>query len=180
MENKLIIMKKFYLLTLLAFSSVSLFSQTLFTFGNQAVGKDEFLRAYNKNKTPVTDKAKALREYLELYSRFKLKVKAAQELRLDTLPQLQYDIQSFRGQVEDSYLNDEKGMNALTEQAFTRSQKDLHVLHFSVGVDSKMKPEDTLKAWKAMKEVHDEIKEALGELEDKDKKLVGKYGYVYQ
>ena len=54
------------------------------TYGNNTVSKDEFLRAYNKNKTPVTDKEKALRDYLELYTNFKLKVKAAQELRMDT------------------------------------------------------------------------------------------------
>ncbi len=168
-------MKKFYLAALLSFVSVSLFSQTLFTFGNQAVGKDEFLRAYNKNKTPVTDKKKSLREYLDLYARFKLKVKAAQVLRLDTLPQLQYDIQSFRGQVEDSYMNDEKGMEALTQEAFERSQKDLHVLHFSVGIDSKMKPEDTLKAWKAMKEVYEEIKDGKMDYDEMVDDISSKY-----
>jgi peptidyl-prolyl cis-trans isomerase SurA len=71
-----------------------------------------------------------LREYLDLYTKFKLKVKAAQDIHLDTLPQLKYDIQSFRGQVEDSYMNDEVGMNALVDEAFTRSQKDLHVPSF--------------------------------------------------
>jgi len=73
------------------------------------VSKDEFLRAYNKNKTAVTDKEKSLREYLTLYSRFKQKVKAAQELKLDTLQQLKYDLQNFSSQVEEGYLNDEKG-----------------------------------------------------------------------
>lgn len=152
-------MKLFCLMLAMFSSAAVLHSQTLFTYGNESVGKDEFLRAYNKNKPPVTDKEKALREYLDLYTKFKLKVKAAQELHLDTLPQLKYDLQSFRGQVEDSYLNDEKGVNALVNEAFDRSQKDLHVLHFSVGIDSKMKPEDTVKAHKAMNELYDEIRE---------------------
>lgn len=146
-------MKKFYFTVLLLTGFTAAFSQPVFTYGGIAVSKEEFLRAYNKNKTPVADKEKALREYLELYTRFKLKVKAAQALRFDTLQQLKNDLENFRSQVEDSYMNDEKGLNSLIDEAFERSQKDLHVLHFYVGIDSKMKPEDTLKAWRAMREV---------------------------
>src|SRR6187399_2541857 len=123
-------MKKILLLFAFAVLTTVSFAQTLFTYGNTAVDKTEFIRAYNKNKTPVTDKEKALREYLDLYIKFKLKVKAAMELSLDTLPQLQYDAQSFRSQIEDSYLNNDKAVNDLMNEAFVRSQKDLHVLHF--------------------------------------------------
>lgn len=147
-------MKKFYLLFAFLFCASASFSQTLFTYGNKSVDKQEFLRAYNKNKTPVTDKEKALREYLDLYIKFKLKVNAALELRLDTLPQLVYDAQSFRSQIEDSYLNNEKAMDELLTEAFNRSQKDLHVLHFFVPVDNTVKADDTLKAYKAISELY--------------------------
>lgn len=140
-------MKKFLLLFTFACFNGAVFSQTLFTYGNIPVDKAEFIRAYNKNKTPVADKEKALREYLELYIRFKLKVKAAMELHLDTLPQLQYDAQSFRSQIEDSYLNNENAVNNLLNEAFSRSQKDLHVLHFFIPVDPALSPDDTLKAF---------------------------------
>ena len=126
------------------------FAQTLFTYGTIPVDKAEFIRAYNKNKTPVDNKEKALREYLDLYIKFKLKVKAAMELHLDTLPQLQYDAQSFRSQIEDSYLNNEKAVNDLLGEAFNRSQKDIHVLHFFIPVDANAAAEDTLKAFKSI------------------------------
>ena len=144
------LMKKFFLLFAFAGLTCGVFSQTLFTYGNTVVDKDEFIRAYNKNKTPVNDKEKALREYLDLYIKFKLKVKAAQDLKLDTLPQLIYDAQSFRGQIEESYLNNDKAVNNLLAEAFNRSQKDRHVLHFFVPVDVKLIPEDTLKAYQAI------------------------------
>ncbi len=143
-------MKKIFLLFAFAGFTSGVFSQTLFTYGNTAVDKDEFIRAYNKNKTLVNDKEKALREYLDLYIKFKLKVKAAQELKLDTLPQLIYDAQSFRGQIEESYLNNEKAVNELLDEAFNRSQKDLHVLHFFVPVDVTQTLDDTLKGYKAI------------------------------
>jgi len=151
-------MKKILLLLTFACFSGAVFSQTLFTYGNTPVDKAEFLRAYNKNKTPVTNKEKALKEYLELYIRFKLKVKAAMELRLDTLPQLQYDAQSFRSQIEDSYLNNEKAVNDLLNEAFTRSQKDIHLLHFFVPVDPALKPEDTIKAFASINSFYDALK----------------------
>ena len=44
--------------------STALSSQTLFTYGTRAVSKDEFLKAYNKNKTYEKSDEKALREYL--------------------------------------------------------------------------------------------------------------------
>ncbi|MEP7237933.1 MAG: peptidylprolyl isomerase, partial [Ferruginibacter sp.] len=148
------LMKKFLFLFAFTCFTTGAFSQTLFTYGNIAVDKNEFVRAYNKNKTPVTDKEKAYREYLDLYIKFKLKVKAAMELQLDTLPQLQYDAQSFRSQIEDSYLNNEKAVNDLLNEAFERSQKDLHVLHFFTPVDPAAKPEDTLKAYRSISAIY--------------------------
>ena len=143
-------MKKIYLLLIFVFFVSVAFSQPLFTYGNSSVDKGEFIRAYNKNKTPVTNKEKALREYLDLYIKFKLKVNAALELRLDTLPQLQYDAQSFRSQIEESYLNNEKEVNDLLAEAFNRSQKDLHVLSFFISGDAILSPEDTMKAYKVI------------------------------
>jgi peptidyl-prolyl cis-trans isomerase SurA len=144
-------MKKLLLLLTVTWFTNAVCAQTLFTYGNTAVDKAEFIRAYNKNKTPVNDKEKALREYLDLYVKFKLKVRAAMDLKLDTLPQLQYDAQSFRSQIEDSYLNNEKAVNDLLGEAFNRSQKDLHVLHFFIPVDAAATPGDTLKATKSIK-----------------------------
>ncbi len=150
-------MKK--LLGLFSFTLItaSAFSQTLFTYGNSIVSKEEFLRAYNKNKTAVENKEQSLREYLDLYSKFKLKVKVAEELHLDTLPQLQADLQNFRNQVEDSYMNDDKGLNKLIDEAFQRKQKDIHVLHFYIATPEKMSPEDSLKAVNAIKELRSQL-----------------------
>ena len=122
-------MKRFFLIFIFACFTSSIYSQPLFTYGSNTVSKDEFLRAYNKNKTAVTDKAMALREYLDLYIKFKLKVKAAKDMQIDTLGSLANDLQNFRTQIEESYLTDESQVNALVQQAFERSQKDIHVAY---------------------------------------------------
>ncbi len=122
-------MKKLFLFFILACFTSGIFSQTLFTYGSNAVSKDEFLKAYNKNKTAVTDKTMALREYLDLYIKFKLKVKAAKDMRIDTLASLNNDLQNFRTQIEETHLNDASQVNALMQEAFYRSQKDIHVAY---------------------------------------------------
>ena len=152
-------MKKSLLLFVVCLGSLQLFSQTLFTYGPYVVTNNEFLRAYNKNKMPVADKEQSLREYLDLYAKFKLKVKTAQELKLDTLQQLKFDLQNFRSQVAEGYMNDEKGMNALVDEIIARSQKDIHVLHFYTAINAKMSAADTAKAYQAMAAIAEKLKE---------------------
>ena len=150
-------MKYYYLLLLLTFSSITASAQTLFTYGPYSVDKSEFLRAFNKNKTTTSEPAKAYREYLDLYANFKLKVNAARMLKLDTLENIKFDLQNFRSQVEDGYLTDEATMSRLLDEAFDRSQRDIHLLHFYVPISNKNNPADTVKAHKAMEEVREKL-----------------------
>ncbi|MBP6430161.1 MAG: peptidylprolyl isomerase [Ferruginibacter sp.] len=145
--------------TLVAFLLITstLFSQTLFTYGGIAVSKEEFLKAYNKNKTTVVDKQASINEYLDLYTKFKLKVKAAKDLGIDTLPQLKYDLESFKTQVEESYMSDDKSVDELTNEAFERNQKDVHVYHFFVPFTQGMPAADTVKAYNALNEVRNQL-----------------------
>lgn len=152
-------MKQFLLALAALITAHSSFSQTLFTYGTNTVSKDEFLRAYNKNKTPVADKDQSLKEYLDLYIKFKLKVKEASLLRLDTLQQIKYDVQNFKNQLEENYLNDEKTVNAFIDEAFTRSQKDIHVLHFYVPINAKMSADELAKAEETINEARRELAE---------------------
>lgn len=127
-------------------------AQTIFTYGSNPVSKAEFLKAYNKNKTPVTDKAASYKEYLELYIKFKLKVQAAKDARLDTLQQLKYDLQNFRSQVEEGYLQDDNAINALVDEALERSRKDIHLIHFAINMN-RVQGADTAKAYQAIEQL---------------------------
>jgi peptidyl-prolyl cis-trans isomerase SurA len=169
-------MKKICLIFVLVLGVSIAFSQTLFTYGSSSVDKAEFARAYNKNKTPADDKEKALREYLDLYIRFKLKVNAAKELKLDTLPQLLFDAQSFRTQIEESYLSNEKEINALIDEAFGRSLKDLHVLHFFAPVATE-NVQDSIKAYRSINNIYTALNSGKA---DHDKLVEAEQGVVKQ
>jgi peptidyl-prolyl cis-trans isomerase SurA len=159
-------MKKIFLAIVLLLAVSQLFSQTLFTYGKDAVSKDEFLRAYNKNKTPVTDKERSLRDYLDLYAIFKLKVKAATALKMDTLPQMRSDIENFRTQIVEGYLTDKNGVDGLVDEAFQRSQKDIHLLHFYVPISDKMTPADTAKAYNEVQAIYAALKSGKTDYQD--------------
>ncbi len=150
-------MKKLFLLFTFFCLISSAYCQTLFTYGNHAVSTNEFLKAYNKNKTATPHNAQALSDYLDLYTKFKLKVQAAKDLHLDTLPSLHSDLQNFRSQIEENYLKDDKELDALVDQAFSRSQKDIHVLHFFVSVNDLLTA-DSVKNIKAINEVYQQLK----------------------
>jgi peptidyl-prolyl cis-trans isomerase SurA len=156
-------MKKLLLLFLFFAIISSVHSQTLFTYGNQKVSANEFLNAYNKNKSDTADNANALRDYLDLYINFKLKVQAAKDLQLDTLTALKSDLQNFRSQIEENYLRDEKALNALINEAFLRSQKDIEVADFFVASNNSG---DTLKNFNAINELHAELKTGKDSIED--------------
>ena len=171
-------MKKFFILAASAFCCNAVFAQTLFTYGNSSTGKDEFLRAYNKNKPATYNKEKSIKDYLELYTNFKLKVKAAQELRLDTVAQIRYDIENFRDQITDNYLNDEAGLQALIAQAAERSRKDLHVLYFLAAQPTNASTADSLKAYNAAKELHSKLKNGAVNYEEITTDISAKFSAV--
>jgi len=85
---------RFFIFLVLVNISGTLAAQPLFTYGNKSVSKEEFLKAFNKNNTYEKTNEKALREYLDLYTKFKLKVRAAYDLKLDTLPSQRAELQT--------------------------------------------------------------------------------------
>ncbi len=132
--------------SLLIFMTAAGNAQVLFTYGGKSVTKNEFLKAYNKNNAESKPGEKAYRDYLELYIRFKLKVQAALDKRLDTLANQQAELQSFRNQIMDSYVRDESSLNQLVHEAIARSKKDIHIAHIFVAAKSDASVEDVKKA----------------------------------
>ena len=117
----------------------------LFTVDGQAVPASEFSYIYAKNNRDDADFSEAsLREYLDLYTKFKLKVREAYAMGLDTLPSLQTELAGYRKQLADSYLTDKEITDRLVEEAFKRIQEDVQVAHILIKTPSS---NDTLAAY---------------------------------
>lgn len=117
-------------------ASVSLMAQktadpVLFTYGNNKVTKSEFLRMYTKNVSNQKPdfSEKALRDYLTLYSRFKMKVAEAEKAHLDTIPSIQTELGSYKKQLAKTYMTDGEITDKLVKEAYERMKKDVRVSH---------------------------------------------------
>ncbi len=143
-----------------AFISLTIISssvaQTVFTYGKKAVTKDEFVRAFNKNPDISGSRKKALRDYLDLYIKFKLKVQAGYDAGLDKDATQQSELQNFRRQVADNIINEQANLKALTKEAFKRSQKEIHLAQVFIEVPGNA---DTAEAYKNIHTAYKRLQE---------------------
>jgi len=137
----------------LVLASLSAPAQTLFYYGKDSVPVKEFLRAYQKNNTGVKTE-KAFLEYLDLFINSRLKIAEAKQRGYDTLPQLVADLETLRQQILPTYLTDKQTINKMVDEAFTRSQKDIHLAHIFIA----SKATDTLETAKKVNDVITDLK----------------------
>jgi peptidyl-prolyl cis-trans isomerase SurA len=151
-------MKNVVLILMLLLSCNSFFGQTLARYGNHIITREEFLSAYRKNNLRVKATDKAYREYLNLYIRYRLKVQAAYDMKLDTLSGQVTELQNFKSQIIDQYTNDETSLNQMAKEAFDRSQHDLRISYIFVAAAKNAIPADTTKAWKKIQQAYLDLK----------------------
>ena len=126
----------------------------LFTVEGNPVHLSEFNYIYSKtNGTNADFSEQSLQEYLDLYVKFKLKVKKARDMRLDTIKSLQTELDGYRRQLANSYLVDKNVTERLVDEAYERSQKDVSISHIMVALKPNDSPADTLKAYKSIMHV---------------------------
>ena len=98
--------------------------RTLFTVDGQSVPASEFSYIYSKNNRDDADfSEKSLREYLDLYTKFKLKVREAYAMRLDTVTALKTELDGYRKQLAESYLTDKEITDRLVREAYDRMKR---------------------------------------------------------
>ena len=126
----------------------------LFSVKNNPVHVSEFLYIYSKTNRDKADFSKAsLEEYLDLYTKFKLKVQRAKDTKLDTIPSLQQELAGYRQQLADSYLLDKEVTEKLIKEAYDRSLKDVKISHIMVSLKKNPTPQDTMLAYKRIMQI---------------------------
>ena len=111
--------------------------QVLFTVNDHEVTVSEFDYIYNKNNGEEADYSKeSLEEYLDLYTKFKLKVEKAKDMGLDTVKRLQNELEGYRKQLASSYLVDKEVSEKLIDEVLERSATDVEVSHIFVASPS--------------------------------------------
>jgi peptidyl-prolyl cis-trans isomerase SurA len=151
-------MKNVVFAFLLSLCCNTFYGQTLVSYGKQNIYREEFLTAFRKNNAHTKATDKAYRDYLNLYIRYKLKVQAAKDLKLDTLAGQITELKNFKSQIVDQYVNDENSLNQLAKEAFARSQYDLRISYIFVAAPKNASPADTAKAWRKIQGAYAALK----------------------
>lgn len=155
-------MKKIGLVTLLLSAVlVSKAQQTdpvLLKIDNKAVTLSEFDAIFKKNNTKETViTEESVNEYLDLYIKFKLKVREAENLGLDTSASFKSELEGYRKQLIQPYLTDREVSEALIEEAYERMKYDVNASHILINVDENALPKDTLIAYNQILKIRDRI-----------------------
>jgi len=120
----------------------------LFTVDGKPVPVSEFKYIYSKTNQDKADfSEKSLRDYLDLYTNFKLKVRKARDMQLDTVVATQSELEGYRRQLAKSYLEDKEVTEKLVREAYDRMQQDVDISHIFIACDRNAKSADTLRAY---------------------------------
>ena len=140
----------FSILSIFTFNSLKAQSDdpVLINISGTKITKSDFVNVYKKNnvKNETLDK-KSLEEYLDLYINFKLKVKEAEELGLDTATSFKTELAGYRKQLAQPYLIDKDVSEKLLLEAYDRMKYDVRASHILIKCDANALPKDTLIAY---------------------------------
>ena len=132
-------------------------SPVLMTIGDEQVSLEEFERIYRKNNNEASLNRQNPEDYLELFVNFKVKVKEAEALGMDTTTKFINELEGYRKQLAKPYLVDEEAKEAMMEEAYEWSKYDIHASHILIRLPENPSPEDTLAAYDKIMEIRSRI-----------------------
>ena len=154
-------MKKVIILVFLSCSSI-VFSQkkniTLVTIDGEKTTIADFKRVYEKNLDAIDNEdAKDVEKNLELYINYKLKVKEAYSIKLDTLSSYIKEMEMYKNQLSAPYMQDTVFINKLVKDAYFRTKNEVKAKHILIKLPKMVRPKDTLFAYNRIIEIRDRI-----------------------
>lgn len=132
-------------------------SPVLMTIADEKVPLSEFDRVFRKNNRDSVFTEKSVREYLELFINFKLKVKEAEALKMDTSDTFISELAGYRKQLAQPYLTDKEVGEQLIREAYERLNKDVRASHILLKLPQDALPKDTVAVYNRMVKIRDMI-----------------------
>lgn len=124
------------------------------TIGDESFELGEFWHIYNKNRCiPGFDESPAL--FAERFIDYKLKVKEAKALGLDTLSSFRSEYQQYVDMVKSSYMVDSIALLRDAREAYANMRYYVRASHILILSGTDASPEDTLAAYRRINEIRD-------------------------
>lgn len=129
----------------------------VFKINGESVYLDEFETIFRKNNTEKQTTRKEVEEYLDLYIKFKMKVKEAEALGLDTTKAFRDELAQYREQLARPYLTDTATNESLLKEAYDRMLKEVKAAHILIRIDENASPKDTIEAYKKISDIRKKV-----------------------
>ncbi len=121
--------------------------KAIITINEDPVFKSEFEYVFKKNNDDDTITRLELDEYMELFINYKLKVKEAEDMGMDTAQSFVKELNGYRNQLAAPYLIDTKVNDDLIKEAYERMKIEIRTSHVLIKLADDALPEDTLAAY---------------------------------
>jgi peptidyl-prolyl cis-trans isomerase SurA len=147
----------FFLLASITVSNAQNGSDVIMTIGDENVTLEDFESIFRKNNNDTAVTAESLDEYMELFINFKLKVKEARALGMDTISAFVQELEGYRKQLARPYLTDGEMLDQLVKDAYERQKEEVRASHLLITCKANADPQDTLAAWNKIDKLRKEI-----------------------
>jgi len=143
--------------TILFYVCTQNLNEVLFSVGDESVTLSEFVNTYCKNNSLEKTSDSDLREYLNLFINFKLKVRDGFDVQIDTNTIFQRELESYRIQSAQPYLADKEVTEQLITEALERSKLMVRASHILIMCAPDALPKDTLAAYQKIHDIRKNI-----------------------
>ena len=137
------------------------FAQTgkdvILTVEDEKIIREDFESIFKKNNRDSIITKASLDEYMDLFINFKLKVREAVEMGLDTSISFNRELKGYRKQLSRPYLIDQELLDALMMEAYERKKKELRASHILINCDLNASPADTMAAFERIVDLRNRI-----------------------
>ena len=145
-------MKKVFLSIVLLAGAMMGFAQedkVLMTINGEPIMASEFLYIYEKNNQESSIEKKSMREHLDLFVNFKLKVTEAKAQGVDTTEAFKKELAGYRAQATPKYMQDHVAIDSLVTLSYNRMANIRRAAHIAIqcpaGSDSLVEAEALAK-----------------------------------
>ena len=128
-------MKKIVLSLLFSVSALLITAQNVLIIDDQNISLDEFKNVFYKNNNNIEFTKEYLDEYMNLFVNFKLKVKEAEDLNLDTIQSFKTELDGYRKQLAKPYLKNQEFDSNMLSEAYDRMKQDIKASHILIAID---------------------------------------------
>lgn len=162
-------MKRYLYSLILIFSSISLVAQeadpVIMKINGKDVKKSEFEYVYNKNNNEDAIDKRTVKEYVDLYKNFKLKVAEAEAQGMDTTAAFKTEMTNYRSQLAGPYLDDMEIDEGLIKKEYNRMGELLEVSHILIAFPDALTdptatqiiPSDTVEVFKKANQIRNRL-----------------------